>query len=397
MNPPRRRRRRDDIGGEEGAISRPVRVRYPKPMKLRTPSALSLSLALALAACGGKADPAKAGRPIAVRTAVAIEKSAPVEVRAVGRIVSSGSVALRPQVSGLLLAARFSEGQRVAAGQVLLEIDPRPYAAALAEARARRDQERARAENAKAETARLTELAARDLIGKQEFETAKANAAAAAAGAEAAEAAVQRAELNLSWCTIRAPISGRTGRILVHPGNLVAAGAAEPLVTIEQTRPVFASFSIPERHLSLLRQRGKAQAVQVRTSGGGGATGTVDFIDNAVDTATGTILLKARIPNEDEALLPGQIVDVTVALAERAKALVVPASAVSQGQQGDFVFVVKGDRSVELRTVAVDQVLGDEAVIGRGVAAGETVVTEGQLKLVPGAKVEPAERAPEGK
>jgi multidrug efflux system membrane fusion protein len=358
----------------------------------------ALAASLTLGACRGDGEGgARGSRPVAVRTAVAVEKSAPVQVRAVGRIVSNRSVALRPQVSGLLVAARFTEGQRVAEGQVLLEIDPRPYAAALAEARARRDQERARADNSRAEAARLAELAAKDLIGKQEFENVKANAAAAAAGAEAAEAAVQRAALNLSWCTLRAPISGRTGRLLVHPGNLVSATGTDPLVTIEQTRPVFASFSIPERHLALLRQRGKAQAVQVRTSGGVETTGTVDFIDNAVDTATGTILLKARIPNEDEALLPGQIVDVSVALAERAKAVVVPASAVSQGQQGDYVFVVKGDGTVELRTVAVDQVLGDEAVIGRGVAAGETVVTEGQLKLVPGAKVEPAERAPEGK
>lgn len=368
------------------------------PRPGHTPRLLAALAIAAVAGCrGGAEGTAKGARPVTVRTAVAVEKSAPLEVRAVGRIVSARSVALRPQVSGVLLAARFTEGQRVSEGQVLLEIDPRPYAATLAEARARRDQERARADNSKAETARLAELAGRDLIGKQEFETARANAAAAAAGAEAAEAAVQRAELNLAWCTLRAPTAGRTGRLLVHPGNLVAAGGGEPLVTIEQTRPVYASFSIPERHLSLLRQRGKAQAVQVRTSGGLQTTGTVDFVDNAVDTATGTILLKARIPNDDEALLPGQIVDVSVALAERTRAVVVPAAAVSQGQRGEYVFVVKGDGTVDLRDVAVDQVLGDEAVIGRGVAAGETVVIEGQLKLVPGARVEPAERPPEGK
>lgn len=360
-------------------------------MRLRIPSAISLAALLAVAGCGGKGDTGRKARPVAVRTATAIEKSAPIEVHAVGRIVSNRSVALRPQVSGVLLAARFTEGQRVAEGQVLLEIDPRPWAAALAEARARRDQERVRAENAKAEAARLAELAGKDLIGKQEFETARATAAAAAAGAEAADAAVQRAELNLSWCTLRAPIAGRTGRRLVQPGNLVSATTPEPIVTIEQIRPVFASFSIPERHLSLLRQRGKQQLVTVRPSGGGEVTGTVDFIDNAVDPATGTILLKARIPNEDEALWPGQIVEVTVALAERAKAIVVPTSAVSQGQQGDYVFVVKADRTVEQRPVVVDQATGAETVIGRGLAVGETVVTEGQLKLVPGAQVETAE------
>ena len=365
------------------------------------PAAALLAILPALATLGGCKGDADAGprptRPVSVRMAAAVEKSAPVEVHSVGRIVSNRSVALKPQVSGLLVAARFTEGQRVAEGQVLLEIDRRPYAAALAEARARRDQERARAANLRAEATRLAELAARELIGKQEFETANANAAAAEAGAAATEAAVQRAELNLSWCTIRAPISGRTGRLLVQPGNLVSATSSDPIVTIEQTRPVFASFTIPERHLSLLRQRGKAQAVEVRTSGGTAVTGAVDFVDNAVDPSTGTILLKARIANDDEALWPGQIVEIKVALAERAKAIVVPASAVSQGQQGDYVFVVKGDRTVELRTVSVDQILGDEAVVGRGVAAGETVVTEGQLKLVPGAKVEPADKAPEAK
>jgi multidrug efflux system membrane fusion protein len=371
--------------------------RRHRPLPRRPALLLLLPALLALGACRkDDAAAARGGRPVAVRTAVAQEKSAPVEVHAVGRIVSNRTVALRPQVSGVLLAARFAEGQRVAEGQVLLEIDPRPYAASLAEARALREQARVRAENARADAARLADLAAKDFVGKQEADTGRANAAAADAAVAAAEAAVQRAELNLSWCTIRSPVSGRTGRLLVQPGNLVTAATPEAIVTIEQVRPVFASFAIPERHLSLLKARGKAQPVRVRTSGGAEVTGTVDFIDNAVDPATGTILLKARIANDDEALWPGQIVDVTVALADRAKAIVVPSAAVSQGQQGDYVFVVKGDRTVELRTVAVDQVLEDEAVIGRGLAAGETVVTEGQLKLVPGAKVEP-ERAPEAK
>lgn len=357
-----------------------------------------LAAALQLAGCRGDAGPStKVGRPVTVRTAVAAARNVPMEVRAVGRIVSNRSVALRPQVSGMLVAARFVEGQPVAEGQVMLQIDPRPYAAALAGARARRDQERARASNLRAEATRLAGLAAQELIGKQEFDTAVANAAAAEAGAAAADAAVQRAEIDLSWCTLRAPTAGRAGRLLVQPGNLVSATAPEPLVTIEQTRPVFAAFSIPERHLALLRRRGKAPPVMVRPSGGGEVPGTVDFVDNAVDPTTGTILLKARIPNDDETLWPGQIVEVTVALAERANAVVVPASAVSQGQQGDFVFVVKGDSTVELRPVSVDQIREDEALVGKGLAPGETVVTEGQLKLVPGARVEPAGPPAEGR
>jgi len=367
----------------------------------RSPALVPLAIlaaALQLAGCRGDAGPSmKGGRPVTVRTGVAARRNVPMEVRAVGRIVSNRSVALRAQVSGMLVAARFTEGQPVTEGQVLLQIDPRPYAATLAGARARRDQERARASNLRSEASRLAGLAAKELIGKQEFDTATANAAAAEAGAAAAEAAVQRAEIDLSWCTLRAPTSGRTGRLLVQPGNLVSATAPEPLVTIEQTRPVFAAFSIPERHLALLRQRGKAPPATIRPSGGGEVAGVVDFVDNAVDPTTGTILLKARIPNDDEALWPGQIVEVTVALAERADAVVVPASAISQGQQGDFVFVVKGDSTVELRPVSVDQVRADEALVGKGLAVGETVVVEGQLKLVPGARVEPAGSPAEGR
>jgi multidrug efflux system membrane fusion protein len=194
---------------------------------------------------------------------------------------------------------------------------------------------------------------------------------------------VERARLNLAYATLRAPISGRTGRILVHPGNLVSAGAPEPLVTLEQVKPVFAEFSIPERHLAALRARRDAPpAVRLATSGGGAEVeGTLAFVDNAVDPATGTILLKARVPNEDEALWPGQLVDVRLRIAERARAVVVPSSAVSSGQQGDYAYVVGPDGKVQLRNVEVAQAGDEETVIAKGVAAGERVVTEGQLKL----------------
>jgi membrane fusion protein, multidrug efflux system len=362
----------------------------------RTLSRLAPLLLLAAAACRGGGDQTRKARPIPVRTAQATARTASTELRVIGRIVSNRSVALRPQVSGTLVAARFTEGQVVQEGQVLLEIDPRPYQAALAEARARREQEAVRAETAKRDAERLTELAGKDFVTKQQYDAARAAAAGAVAAVAAADAAVARAALNLGWCTLRAPVGGRTGRLLVHPGNVVQAGGPEPLVTIEQTRPVFAAFAIPERHLSLLRARGAAQPVRVRPSGGPEVTGNIDFVDNAVDPGTATILLKARLANEDESLWPGQLVDAVVSLAERKDAVAVPASAVSQGQQGEYLFVVKADKTVELRPVTVEQALEDYAVIGRGLAAGETVVTEGQIKLVPGALVEPIARA-EGK
>ena len=274
-------------------------------------------------------------------------------------------------------------------GDLLLEIDRRPYASALAEARAKLAQDRARDENARADAKRYAELVEKEYVTRQQYEAARAIAAALDATLTADEAAVERAALDLSYCTIRAPASGRTGRLLVHAGNLVSANAPEPLVTIEQVKPVFAAFSIPERHLGALRGRALGLQVRVRPAGADrDVPGTLAFVDNAVDPTTGTILLKARVENEDEALWPGQVVDVFLRIGERSRAIVVPASAVASGQQGDYAYVVSDERKAQLRPVVVAQAGDEEAVISQGITAGELVVTEGQLKLRPDAPVE---------
>ncbi len=275
-------------------------------------------------------------------------------------------------------------------GDVLLELDRRPYEAALAEARARLAQDVARADNARADAARYEGLVAKEYVTRQQYEQAKANAVALDAQVAADRAAVERAQLNLAYCTIRAPLSGRTGRRRVDPGNLVAAGAPEPLVTIEQVKPVFVEFSIPERNLAALRaKRDAPPPVRVRTSGEGPElTGALTFVDNAVDLGTGTVLLKARLPNEDETLWPGQTVEVRLQISERARAVVVPAAAVAAGQQGDYAYVVTPEKKAELRQVTVEQASESEAVIAKGIRAGEVVVVEGQLKLRPGVQVE---------
>lgn len=356
----------------------------------RRAAALALTLAATVGACSrGDAGKAAGPRAVPVRASRAVEKDVPVEVRAVGRIVANQSVAVRAQVSGPIVAVRFTEGQQVKKGELLLEIDRRPYEAALAEARAKLAQDRARAENARADAKRYAGLVEKEYVTRQQHEAARANAAALDATVAADEAAVQRAALDLSYCTIRAPAAGRTGRLLVHPGNLVTANAPEPLVTIEQVQPVFAAFSIPERHLASLRGRALGLPVRVRPAGSTqDQVGALAFIDNAVDPATGTILLKARLGNEDEALWPGQVVDVFLRIAERSRAVVVPASAVASGQQGDYAYVVSDERKAQLRPVVVEQAGAEEAVIGKGIAAGELVVTEGQLKLRPDAPVE---------
>ena len=368
------------------------------PTQMRTRMFLSrpaLVLALALAANAGACSrgDAKGGRgggAVPVRASVAVERDVPVEVRAVGKIVSSESVAIRAQVSGTLVAAHFTEGQLVKKGDLLLEIDRRPFQAAVSEAAARLQQDRARAENARDDANRYAGLVEKEYVTRQQYEAARANAIALEAQVAADDAALERARLNLAYATIRAPTSGRTGRLLVHPGNLVSVGTPEPLLTIEQIKPVFAEFAVPERYLAALRARRDAPPlVAVRTSTTAAPiTGALAFVNNMVDPSTGTILLKARIPNEDEALWSGQLVDVSVRIAEREKAVVVPATAVASGQQGDYAYVVTSDRKALVRPVVVEQTSDTEVVIGKGLSPGEMVVTEGQLRLRPGAAVE---------
>jgi multidrug efflux system membrane fusion protein len=353
--------------------------------------ALAFGLALLAPACSKEGKAAGgAGRAVPVRVATAVAKDVPVEVRAVGKIVSSESVALRAQVSGTLVAARFKEGQSVRKGDLLVEIDRRPFQAAASEAAARLKQDRARAENARDDANRYAALVEKEYVTRQQYEAAKANAAALEAQVAADEAALERARLDLSYATLRAPISGRTGRLLVHPGNLVSAATPEPLVTIEQIKPIFAEFAVPERYLAALRQRREAPPpVAIRTSTTAAPiAGALAFVNNTVDPATGTILLKARVPNEDEALWPGQLVDVSVRIAERAQAVVVPATAVASGQQGDYAYVVTPDRKAQMRPIVVEQAGENEVVVVKGLSPGEVVVTEGHLRLRPGAAVE---------
>jgi multidrug efflux system membrane fusion protein len=326
---------------------------------------------------------------VPVRVAKAVEKDVPIELRAVGSIVASQSVAIRPQIGGILVAAHFREGQDVRKGDVLLEIDRRPFEAALAGARAKLQEDRARAANARADAKRYAELVQKEFVTRQQAEAAQANAAALEAAVAADEAAAQRAALDLAYATVRAPVSGRTGLLRVHVGNVVSTGSPEPLVTIEQVKPVFAQFSIPERFLGALRARREAPPpVRIHVAAGGPeVVGTLEFVDNAVDPATGTILVKARVANADEALWPGQVVDVLLQVGERARAVVVPSAAVASGQQGDYAYVVV-DGKAQLRPVVVDQAGSAEAVIAKGLAAGDVVVTEGHVRLRPDVPVQ---------
>lgn len=350
---------------------------------------LPMLLAFLAASCsGGKGKPPEEKVPVTV--AVAQTKDVPIQIRGIGTVQPISSVAVRTQVGGQLTRVAFHEGDDVRRGQLLFVIDPRPYQAALTQARANLQRDLAQMRHAESQAARYAELVRKDFVTREEYEKYNAAAEAARATVAAERAAVETARLQLSYCEIRSPIDGRTGSLIVHAGNLVRPNDTSPLVVINQITPVYVQFSVPERDLEQLRARGLG-AVPVSALPQGTAAeitdGRLSFVDNSVNTTTGTIALKATFPNRGRTLWPGQYVTVAVTLSERPHATVVPAQAVQTGQRGQYVYVVKGGDAVEMRPVAVFRTIGQETVVDSGVAPGETVVTDGQLRLTPQSKV----------
>jgi membrane fusion protein, multidrug efflux system len=351
--------------------------------------------ALAATACSKKKDPKAGAAPEAAPVVVVnvARQDVPVEVRAVGHVEPFTTVAIKARVGGQVTKVGFREGQDVRQGEVLFQIDPRPYQAALAQARAQLERDRAIARNAEEDVKRYTDLVRKDYVTREQYDATRATAAAALASAKADEAAVETARLQLSYCTVTAPVSARTGQVLVNPGNMVKGNDDNPLVVLNQIQPVFVSFSVPESSLAKIRERLRpAGKLAIAASPAGDPsrteTGELSFVNNTVDPGTGTILLKGTFPNEDEALWPGEYVDVVLTLATEPQAIVVPTQAVQTGQAGQYVWVVKKDLTVESRPVTVARTQGPLAVVARGLEAGEQVVTDGQLRLAPGARVE---------
>ena len=346
-------------------------------------------LALGLGACEKEAPPPSPPVPV---TLAAVERQAvPFELAATGTVEPLQTVAVQPQVSGPIVRIAFREGQDVEKGQVLFQIDPRPFRAALTRAEAILERDKAQAANARQEAARYAELVEREYVTAQQYDQARTAAAAAAATLAASEAAVSEARLNLQYATIRAPISGRTGSLRVREGNLVRANDPAPLVTINQIRPILVRFAVPAQNLPLIqRHRGDKLVVVAEPVGGTGPTseGTLSFVDNAVDTTTGTILLKGTFPNTEGALWPGEFVNVRVRLYVDQDALTVPRRAVVSGQEGSYVFVVQPDSTAETRPVQVDRTAGELAVVSGELQPGDRVVTDGQLRLRQGSKVQ---------
>jgi len=329
---------------------------------------------------------------VPVTAGTVIQKTVPVQVRAIGNVEAYSTVSVKSQIGGQLVRVHFKEGQDVHKGDLLFTIDPRPYEAALKQAEANLAKDTAQLENARAELLRYEELIKHDYVTKQEYDQIRANAVAMEATVNAGKAVVENARLQLKYCFIYSPINGRTGYLQSDEGNLIKENADNPIVVINQIQPIYVSFSLPEEYLAEIKKyisSGKVK-VEVFTTKGKDhpEEGTLTFIDNAVDISTGTIRLKATFSNKEKRLWPGQFVDVAMTLTTQPNAIIAPSQALQTGQTGQYVFVIKNDLSVEARPVLISRTIDGEAVVEKGLQLGEKVVTDGQLQLVPGAKVE---------
>ena len=409
---------------------------------------LVLVALLAAAGCSDRASGTQRATapPVPVLVAEAVRRDVPLDVSIIGTVQALTTVGVKSQVSGQVVKVNFTEGQDVKAEQLLFTIDPRPFAAALAQAKANvgRDtaqmrqaeaalaqrqaevqqamanleRDQAQLENARVQERRYKTLVEKELVARELYdqfrtnlsalgatvnadraavENARAAAQAAEAGVENAraviqadEAMVETANLNVGYTTIRAPMNGRTGNLMLQAGNVVKANDDNPMVVIAQVHPIYVSFAVPQQHLTAIKQYSAAGPVKVRATAPGAAkpaVGRLTFVNNTVDPTTGTIQLKATFDNAENVLWPGQYVDVVLTLTTQ-PAVVVPSQAVQPGQQGPYVFVVTPDLTVQPRLLELGRRLATETIITKGLAPGERVVTDGQLRLVPGSRVE---------
>ncbi len=373
---------------------------------MKRPPPLALVIIILIGAAIGwlllhKPKPAPAGQPrgIAVTTSTAETRDVPVWLTGLGTVQANNTVTIRPRVSGELQSIHFTEGQEVKAGDVLAQIDPRPYRAALDQALAQKAQDEARLANDQREYERVRGLVETNTESRQLLDQRDATLAQSVALIQASQAAVTTAQLQLDFTTVRAPIDGHTGVRLVDTGNIVTASQTNGLVVLTQTKPIAIIFTVPQQNFldirkSITRSAGAPLAVEAISDNGEVlARGKLELIDNQIDTSTGTLRLKALFPNEDQSLWPGQFINARVLVATLAQALVVPAEAVQPGLDGPFVYVVKPDATVEPHLLKLGPTVDGVTVITGGLQPGDHVVREGQNKLQPGARVELAKPA----
>jgi multidrug efflux system membrane fusion protein len=366
------------------------RARFLKPLVLVMLGLVALGL---IAGCARSGATHAAAPAVPVQTAMAVQRDVPRRVESIGTVQPLRTVSVKSQVDGIIAEVNFKEGDEVKVGDLLVTIDRRPFENSLLIARADLANAKATADQAQADLDRYKELDRQAVVTKEQYIEYVTKSETAKAELQAKEAAVSNAELQLSYTEIRSAIAGRAGQRLLHEGSLVKANDNSfTLVTINQLSPVAIAYAVPEGSLDEIRAAFTAGTATVvvteRTSGLTRANGRLEFIDNTVDPSTGMVTLKAVFPNEDNALWPGRFVYVVTQVGIDPGAIVVPSTAVQNSQNGASVYVVKADSTVELRTVKVARTAGDTTLLTDGVKAGETVVTDGQLRLVPGAKVE---------
>jgi multidrug efflux system membrane fusion protein len=356
------------------------------------PLLVTVCLAALTAGCVSKTDataPPVMAAP--VKVARASKRTVPVSLTAIGTGEAYSTVSMKSQVNGSLDAVHFTQGDFVTKGELLFSLDARPFQAAMAQAAATLAKDKAQLALAETEADRYQKLFEAGVTPKEQFDQQKSTAAAQAATVQADEAALEQAKLQLQYCSIYSPIDGRTGALGATPGNLVTAGNLPVLVVIDQVTPLYIDFAVPEQYLGDIKRfmaRGKLPVSATAYGETASQAGYLSFVDNAVDNTTGTIKLKATFPNPEHQLWPGQYSTVTLQLSEDENATIVPSAAVQTGQSGDFIFVVKADSTAEQRAVKTVRNIGTDTVIASGVAPGETVVIDGQLRLLPGIKVQ---------
>lgn len=360
-------------------------LRYVKPVAV-----VCCLLALATGGCTQHVAARPDAPVIPVMAAKAETMSMPVELGEIGTGEAYSTVSVESQAAGIVRAVHYAQGQFVKKGDLLVSLDDQPFLAALEVAHANLAKDRANAELASMEAERYEKLFEQGVAPKEQLDQQRATAAAQKAAVQADEAAVKTAKLNVSYCSIYAPIDGQAGSQLVFPGTVVKANDVPVLVVINRLSPMYVDFSVPQQYLDQIKSYMKHERLPVQATPSDNSAaeqGYLTFVNNTVDATTGTILLKGTFANRDHRLWPGEFVNVVLQLAEEKNATVVPAQAIMNGQDGDYLFVIKPDMTVESRMVKVSRTVSGESVIGSGVKPGETVVTDGQLRLTTGAKV----------
>jgi membrane fusion protein, multidrug efflux system len=352
---------------------------------------LGFSLALlTVAGCTEHAAPPPDAPVVPVMVAQSMEKAMPVELHAIGTGQAYSTVSIESQVAGIVSAVHYTQGQFVNKGDLLVSLDDRPFQAALALAQANLAKDKANEALADVEAERYQKLYDSGVVPKEQLDEEMATAAADKAGVQADQASIETARLNVSFCSIYAPISGRVGNQLIYPGTVVKADDVPILVVINQISPIYVNFSVPQQYLGEIKNymaRGRLPIQATPSDNSAPENGYLTFVNNTVDATTGTIQLNGTFANSDLRLWPGEFVNVILRLSEQQNAIVVPSQAVMTGQDGDYLFVVKADMTVDLRTLKVGRTVNGLTVIEEGVKPGETVVTDGQVRLIAGTKV----------